>query len=64
MRIPNPLCWLSHLWFSLVGMLRAGHPISGHDFIETAVHDVCRVQVLTCKRCGQVSIGWSIEGRQ
>ena len=32
--------------------------VSGHDFVEEAVYENCKVTVLKCKNCGEISIGY------
>ena len=50
-------CWLKSLW----SRLRGGWPVSGHDYIEQEV-TAATVQVLVCRKCGAVSVGWTRGG--
>lgn len=35
-----------------------GIEISGHEFLEDEICEYATVQVLKCKDCGKVDIGW------
>jgi hypothetical protein len=53
--VSNPLCVIRTIWRS-----RRGQPVSGCDYIEDTPPGgvLARVQVLTCRVCGDVSVGW------
>ena len=34
------------------------HPLSPHEFVEEEVIQNAWVQILRCKKCGHISIGW------
>lgn len=37
--------------------------VNGHDYVESEVHENCHVQVLTCRSCADVSVGWHLADR-
>lgn len=50
----HPLCLLRSLWRSL----RCGAWVSGHEYHEAKFSTPPNVQILECRTCGAVSIGW------
>jgi hypothetical protein len=56
MSFPSPWCIWKALWYFL--RFPSGAPTAGHSFIEEGTYTGCEVQVLKCKDCGKVSIGW------
>lgn len=54
-------CHLQTAWLTLRRWWRTGEvdaTVSGHDFGEPETHTGVTVELLTCRRCGHVSIGW------
>lgn len=51
----RPICWFRDIWRTV----KSGMNVSGCDFIQSEVHERCRVEVLRCETCGKVSIAWS-----
>lgn len=49
------ICVLVGLWRSLWH----GANVSGHDFVEDAVVEGARVEILRCEICGHYEMGWS-----
>jgi len=35
------------------------HELSPHQFVEKEIHRNVTVQILQCKKCGEISIAWS-----
>ena len=64
MRLPNPICILRTLWWSIRTLMKTGYPASGHHYILEETHEDCRVDIFKCKTCGHVDVGWSKGGKQ
>jgi hypothetical protein len=50
----HPLCFLKMLWRTLTW----GHYVSGCDYVMSEMRTPSNVQILECKRCGDVSVLW------
>lgn len=56
-------CILRGIYRSIKLFLKVGdlNGISGHNFVEEGVYENCKVTVLKCKDCGEISIGFEIQ---
>lgn len=69
--IQNPVAWaLYQVWkiadkskfdTSIVFKPDGVHELDQCDFVEDAVYKNVTVQILKCKTCGRISIGWMLQ---
>jgi hypothetical protein len=57
------ICYLKGIWRSLPNILNGDYPIDGCDFVETEIHENCRVSIAKCEHCGKINISWEHTGR-
>lgn len=55
------ICFFKTIWRSLgrgMNLFLDGTPISGHDYIDTEIHENCQVTISKCEICGDIDISW------
>lgn len=57
------MCWWLTIWRTLRHWWHGdfGATVSGHDYVESEIHQEATVQILMCRICGHTSVGWKTE---
>lgn len=61
-KIKSVICFLNGLWLTIQNIPW----VTGHDFVELGRRacDPRYMKTLECKRCGHMSVGWSVKDRR
>ena len=54
----HPTCHNTDEFGNPVNISFGNAELSPHNFILSEVHENCKVEILKCQTCGEISIGW------
>ena len=58
------ICWLKNIYENIINWDLPFELDAGHEWVETEVHNNCKVSVMRCERCGKFHILLGVKSPQ